>query len=131
MSIVEFIEARLAERERIAGLVDRSSLGVVRKDIGYDGGERLREVQVLRAVLAEHEHQYLGPDHRHPAKPVGYLPCRTPWCSLYDSYCLRCADIDNDGGLEPECYGIRKTLRLVASIWSNHADHQDAWSPID
>lgn len=109
MTLTEFIEARLAEKERHADdFHDRdmcSTLGAIPFPCDCGTPARvLREVEAMRKILAAHSDR---PEHRCPL-PVLAGPTGQLWTPE-----------------EGPCY----TLRLLASIWSDHPDYAEAVRP--
>lgn len=84
----------------------------------HDPARVLREVAAGRLILAEHEHT----DHVAVTwiGASGEKPSSTPWG------CLTCHE--DDGVIAP--YGWCKTVRAVASAWSDHEQFAPSWAAL-
>lgn len=75
--------------------------------IRHDPARTLREVEMVRAILAEHA---------------------TVTAAFSGQICRVCWTTRKEGPLEGDPYPCR-TLRLVAAIWSDHPDYKEEWKP--
>jgi hypothetical protein len=101
--LVAFLHARLDEDERYLNS-NRHHLWTQRP---------LREIEVKRAIVAEH-----GPD------------CTGFFGETVPAMCQRC--ITDREGYEEQWQGDPYpclTLRLLAAVYSDHPDYQQAWVP--
>lgn len=101
MTIVEFLEARLAEDEFVARNGDTSP---------GDEARVLREVEAKRAIMAEH---YPETDYADPQTPIH--------CA---EYAIAMAESMGPRGRDAwPC----TTLRHLAAIYADHLDYDEAW----
>lgn len=116
MTIVEFIEARLAEDEAAARLrAPTVFVGTSMTDMRVSEPESraLREVEAKRAIL-----------DAHPTAD-GLSPYERS-CGIGMSF--GCGTCHQDDGII--CgYGWCPTLRALASVWSDHPDYRQEWKP--
>lgn len=156
--LAAFIEARLADDERIANEATMAgqiwsqadperypghiedSAGVVVYDEGAPTGDQaahiarhdplrvLREVEAKRAILAEHEPAWQAVEWPHDQNGKGDAPV-----------CPRCQnaehDTPEDPGVLPEGFVTSyvlapcPTLLAILSVWSDHPDYDQGWKP--
>ncbi|MFI6368910.1 DUF6221 family protein [Nocardia sp. NPDC050630] len=116
-TIVEFIEARLAEDEAMAtaaGTEDHPGGPTSWDAIGpallghlgrHDPARVLRQCAALRAIIADH-----APDHS-------------------DYLCTRCVGKRSDAPGDPGGGFPCGTVLAIAAIWAEHLDYREEWRP--
>jgi hypothetical protein len=153
--LVAFVNARLDEDEaavraasdapggdvwheddpvRRAGLIRDQYGGVVVYDEGspvrgqalhiarYDPARALREVAAMREILAEHYSLTVG-DRNESYEQFSII---SPPFPPGDRGCVTC-HYASYGGVHG--YGYCRTMRRVASIWSDHPEYDPEWAP--
>lgn len=124
MTIEKFIEARIAERQ---ASLQRTHGGRYRSEDYL--AERLREYGALRVLLLEHHiswHSracpYCG------GKGSAHLGCAGPDAGQWE--CATCAYqyIEGEFGQPSPTAGGCRTLRIIATAWSDHKDYDKGWA---